>query len=335
MRPPRRLTPAHMYFGMEILLSSTGRIVGPWRVWGRVLGLVLLTMAVVGGATGQSAPPEDLIKEGERVGAQVELMREVVSRSEQLGLSPEATADLLRPAVQLARQDDPTGPVLTTALEGLAKQVPPARIKATLKRTRRQTERASAIVSAWLEQKEERAHAPTTSLDRPTDREPSQTIRSRLIVNATRAQQQGVSVNEIEQLLQALSERADVQISLSDVAVAVEVLPAVPGRRAAPQAAREVVVAALDAGYEGETLRRLPAVLNRVDRKGMPSAVLARRTAEAIDRGGPPSRVLQRLSLENMPGGSPLDVGRTVTTIPNLGWPLRAGTRPSGGRPFR
>ncbi|MFB6098461.1 MAG: hypothetical protein ABEK84_05005, partial [Salinibacter sp.] len=127
------------------------------RSW---LGMVLLLVLVgVGGphaAFGQAPDVQALLERAREAGAPLQQMRTVVTRARQAGLSPDATASLLRPAVALAEKNLPTGPLLSKTLEGLAKQVPVGRIQPVLSQYRTNIEQAGRLVGQWTQRSEVR-----------------------------------------------------------------------------------------------------------------------------------------------------------------------------------
>ena len=86
------------------------RVPGAW--FGAVLLVLLLRAGGPGIAAGQETGTESLLERGRKAGADAKQMQMVAQRARRAGLSAEATASLLRPAVALAEQDLPTGPLL-------------------------------------------------------------------------------------------------------------------------------------------------------------------------------------------------------------------------------
>lgn len=273
------------------------------------LGLLLAALLFPQGATGQSASVQSLLDTGIQAGADAELMRTVVERANQAGLSPTATADLLRPAVSLAERDLPTRPVLTKALEGLSKRVPPNRMMPVLTQLRSSTEQAGQLVSAWLQKKETQQFIGASESNGP---EPSPSPgRSQLIASIADAQEQAVSAETVTAFLNGLPGTTERRpVPLSDVAVAVSVLPDLANDGAASQAAQDLLVAALDAGYDPESMRRLPAAIERAQRQTQrPVTAIAQGAAQAISWGTPAASVLQNLFRGAPAGGLPAQTG--------------------------
>ena len=306
--------------------------VGPW------LGMALLLLVLSTGATrpasGQPATPQALLEQGRRAGADVEKMQMVLTRARQAGLSDNAAAALLRPTLVLARQDLPTGPLLSKTLEGLAKRVPATRMRPVLQQYRANTERAGQLVSRWTQRDEVRQFLGETSGSKKTRGQSS----APLVSAVTEAQQQDVPAQHIETFLTRLP--ADVSrrpVSIDAVATAVRVMPPLSGNSASPQTARQLLTSALNAGYSPESLRQLPSALQRAHQKSQrPVNVLAQGTARAITRGTPAASVLQQL----FQGGAPPGAGNGPPggrpgpgKPPDTGPPGDPGNGPPGGNP--
>lgn len=315
------------------MLFSHG-IIGTYRPrsnpFGRLVGLVFLGILLPITAPAQEASVQTLIEQGEEAGANAELLRNVVARAETAGLDPEQTVELLRPAVSLAERDLPATPLLNKTLEGLSKQVPATRMTPVLQQFQRDTERSGDLVSTWMGREEVKALAGETG-------GPSAAERTQLISDVTEAQRQDVSLDVLQQFLDALPEAVERRpVSLSEVSAAVSVMPDLPSSGDHPEVTQELLMAALNAGYEGDALRQLPAALEHAQQETQrPAAAVARGAAQAIDRGAPAASVLRSLFQGTMPGnGPPSDVGNELPgTLPGQGKPPRMGPPddPGGG----
>ncbi len=275
------------------------------------LGTALLALLIGGGAPlqgafGQPTDVQAVLDQGAAAGADVEQMRAVAERARQAGLSEGTAASLLEPAVALAEQDLPTDPLLSKTLEGLAKQVPPSRMQPVLQQYRTRTEQAGAFVTQWTQRNEVRRllGAEDAASDEAA---PRANERASLVAAVAEARQQGGTAKHIESFLAGLPNRVERRpVPVSDVAVAVNVLPDLPDNGAPPEAATQLVTAALDAGYSPESLRQLPSALRSArQNSNRPVDALAQGTAQAITRGAPAASVLRSLFQGAFPGGGP------------------------------
>lgn len=276
------------------------------RCWiGAGVGVLLILLTLPPNALGQPASLSSLFERGQQTGANVELMRTVADRAGESGLSPEATTELLEPALALAERDLPSGPVLNKALEGLSKRVPPERMTSVLQQLRTRTEQAGQLVAAWLQQDEVR-----TMIGADADASPGRG-RPDLIASVADAQQQKVPADAIKAFLNELPATTERRpVSLSDVSVAVGVLPDLPSNGESPAAARQLLVAALDAGYDPESMRQLPAAIEQAQRQTQrPTAAIAKGAAQAISWGTPADNVLRNLFRGAPPAGPPARTG--------------------------
>jgi hypothetical protein len=307
------------------------------RAWiGRLLGVLLLALLLPPSAYGQ-ASVQSLLERGAAAGADAALMRTVATRAEAAGLAPAETARLLRPAVTLAERDLPTDPLLNKALEGLAKQVPPGRMAPVLESLRSHTQEAGALVSRWTA-----TEGAQTIL---ADGDAAAAGRTRLVTSIAEARQQNLPARHVEQFLDRLPSAVTRRsVSLAEVATAVSVMPDLPAARSAPAASQELLAAALNAGYDAESLRQLPAALAEARRTAArPGSALTQGAARAIANGTPAASVLQTLFRGRLPGQGPPsgpDAGPPSTPAgqgkppPSTGPPDDpGGGNPGGGNP--
>lgn len=276
----------------------TYRIIPGWTEI--AAGLLLLVLVLPGSVQGQD-PVQSLLEQGRAAGADADLMQTVASRAQNTGISAEATAELLRPAVRLAEQDLPATPLLNKTLEGLAKQVPPQRMTPVLQQFQGHTQRAGTLVSNWG------ARTEVQRMLGESNEPPAKADRDRLITNIAQAQQQNLPLEHVEQFLNELPEAVERRpVSSAEVATAVSVMPDLPAAQNRPETAQQVLTAALNAGYDAQSLRQLPAALEQAQRSSQrPAPMIAKGVAQAISRGTPASNVLRSLFEGTLPGGGP------------------------------
>lgn len=304
------------------------------RSWiGGALVLILLLMGGPRSASGQASEVQALLKQGRQAGAAAAQMRTVAERARQAGFSPDATASLLRPVVELAKQDLPTAPLLTKTLEGLAKQVPHARMQPVLQQVRTHTERAGQLVSQWTQRAEVRTMLGTS--EGTPGRGPPNEMRTQLVTAVTEAQQQDISAETIGAFLNDLPSAVKRRpVPLAEVRTAVNVLPDLPSSKTSPKASRRLLTAALDAGYSPESLRQLPAALQSARRESKrPADALALGAAQAIARGTPATDVLRDLFRGAPPGVGPPPGAGPPGNVPGSGKPPGRGGKPPGTGP--
>jgi hypothetical protein len=150
------------------------------------------------------------------------------------------------------------------------------------------------------------------------------------------ARQQDLPLATVEEFLNALPETAQRRsVPLSAVSVAVSVMPDLPGIQNNPNVSHQLLTAALNAGYDAESLRRLPSALESAQRASQrPSATIAKGAAQAISKGTPATNVLRSLFQGSVPGGGPPSgVGNGPEGPPGQGKPPGQGGRPPGAGP--
>lgn len=294
-----------------------------------VVGLAVLLFLVPVHASGQTSSVASLIEKGETAGAPADLMRSVADRADAAGLGQETTAELLQPAVSLAERDLPASPLLNKTLEGFAKQVPPARMTSVLQQIQMHTERAGGLASQWLKQ------APVQEF--VGESAESATARHQFIANLTEAQQQDIPLENVEQFLNTLPDAVERRpVALSEVSLAVSVMPDLPGRSSTSSVSHQLLSTALDAGYDAESMRQLPAALDRARRQSQrPIEVIAREATQAISQGTPAANVLRSLFQGNVPPGNgpPSEVGNGAPDAPPGQGKPPGQTRPPSDNP--
>lgn len=303
-----------------------------------VCGLLLAAwglLAAVGATAQPAASVEALVAQGADAGVDAALMQQVAQRAEAAGFTEAQTAQLLRPAVELAGKELPANGVLQKALEGLAKRVPPPRIEPVLAQMRAHTEQAGAYVRAWAAQPDARA-----ALGGKEGRALERAARDRLIEGAAQARFQNAPADVVQQLLETVPAATQRRpLPAGEIATALQVLPELLGDGASSQATIELLTSALDAGYGPSNLRQLPtAVRTARQQNPQPVDVIARNAARAIADGTPAADVLGRLFDGGLPGGPPSEVGGPPENIPPgqgkpPDTPPGRGGNPSGNDP--
>lgn len=302
-------------------------------------GGALLLVAVLLGSTqttlGQESTVQALIERGQQAGVDATQMQTVAKRAREAGMDPNETAALLRPAVELSEKDLPAGPLLTKSLEGLAKNVPPSRMRPVLGQLRTHTERAGEIVLQWTQQSATKKLLGMSGPD--ADRGPPKESRTEMVTAITRAQQQDIPEETITSFLDNLPSAVERRpVSMGAVATAVSVLPDLPGSKSSSDAATKLLTAALDAGYTQESLQQLPAALQSAGQaRQEPPGALVANAAQAIAQGTPAASVLQGLFQGSLPGlGPPAGRGGGPPgTVPGNGKPPGKGGKPPGKGP--
>lgn len=293
-------------------------------ILGGMLVLLLVALAAPGRVAAQPQPVQSVIEQGRAAGADAALMQTVATRAEEAGLDAATTADLLRPAAALAEADLPATPLLTKTLEGLAKQVPVARLQPVQQQIQQHTEQAGALAANWMERAEGAASRGDAN----------GAGRAALITSITEAQQQDVPIENVRQFLDQVSDGVTGRsVSVRAIAVAVSVMPDLPGMTGdRPTASTRLLIAALDSGFDAASMRRLPEALEQARRQSQrPPAAIARSTAQAIAQGTPATAVLQGLFQGAATGQDLSERGRSAdTTPPGQGKPPGAG---AGGPP--
>lgn len=242
---------------------------------GAVLTLGLLLLFALWGSLplvsrAQPETVEQLVERGVRAGVESELLRDVVQQAEERGLESRRIAAFLEPAIETARKDYPARPILMSTLEGLGKTVPADQLDAHLETLRHNIERAGQTVSQWSKQR------PSAENEDPQ--------RAQLIESVAQAHRRGLSMEEIHRLRAALQETGR-EPSSSLLAVAIEVAPDLTESSASEGNRRELLAAAVEAGYGEGDLRALSEILTSTRGQHRPASAQVRGALHSIERG--------------------------------------------------
>lgn len=237
-----------------------------------------------------------LVRRGEAAGIEENLIRAVDERARERGLEGAQRAEILAMGVDLAEQGLPADAVLQKALEGLAKQIPTARLVPVLSTMQQQTVEAGRIIRTWIRQ-------PATQrvlADVPPDDEGAAHV---LVENLAEALVHDVPRPTIDALLDRLPEEARrSDITAGEVGTAVGVLADLPSSTDDPEATVRLLVSALNAGYSPAEIRSLPLALRAAEQRGVSAADAAAEVARAMTRGTPAEDVLRGLFGGETPG---------------------------------
>ena len=268
------------------------------------IGVLAALLFVPPLALAQEPPPPvaQLMQRGREAGAPTELLEQVQRRAAHQGLSARQTTALLQPAVELAEQGLPARHVLSKALEGLAKQVPPPRVAGVLGQMQQHTGRASQFIDPWLRRPEVKRliRAEQGSAGRGAQ------MRDVLVENLSQSLMQQVPTRTIETVLDALPAQVTRRrIAPAEVGTAFGILADLPTVQSSPEATAALVASALDAGFGQAELRRLPAAVRAAQQRQGSAEAVTRGVAQRLRDGVPASEVLNTLFQGGRRGGGP------------------------------
>jgi len=267
-----------------------------------VTGYLGLSLLLAWGAAAQPHPPvQSLLVRARAAGLDAEQIGLVTQRASQAGLDAVQTDALLEPVVQLAEHDLPTHKVLLKALEGLAKQISPARIAAVLDTLARHTERAGRIVDAWLEQPEARRLIGLSVAE--TRKGVPRSVRFKIIESLTQATMQGLSEADMQAFLSRMAREVHRRDgSGADVSTAIQVLHDLAAPATHLNVVADLMIVALNAGVSETNLRQFPAALREARQHSRrPATELMTLAASALSQGEPATRVLNHLRSGTLP----------------------------------
>lgn len=294
-----------------------------WRFYGIAVPLLtaLLLCAPVGLAQAPSAADE-LVERARNAGIDAERIEELRNRISERGLGEEPFVRMLTPAVALAEQDMPSEVIFQKAFEGMAKNVPPARLTPLLEQIRSGTEQVRPHIEEWM------GHPDVDAmLQRGEERFDREAFRREMLRVGSMASAGVTGPELVREILSTMTEQGVLRTARpSQALAAVRVAGDIPGASERPGEARQVIVRAMQSGFSADELQRLPGAMNMAMRRSqLPAAAVMEGTGRQLERGIPASDVLQNLFNGQVGAGPP---GQRPGGLEN-----RPGRAPQGGRP--
>ncbi len=286
-----------------------------------LLTVVLFLIPVVG--MGQDQPLADLIQQARAAGIEQSELDNIQNRAAARGISEAELMAIIRPAVALAGQNLPGELIFQKAMEGLSKGVPANQMSAVLQNIQQSTESIAPHVDAWMERGE-----VNEMLAGSGERFDRDLLRLEMVKVSSRAVSQQVGTELVRDLLGMLTDMGVIPTSKpSSVLAGISILPDLPEAAQRPDAAREIVVMAIQNGFAASDIQRLPGAMDMAQRRGqLPAAAVLEGVTQQIQGNLPASQILQNLFNGNIGGGLPGTIPGGLENRPG-----RAG-QPANGR---
>ncbi|MCH8558389.1 MAG: hypothetical protein LAT84_11215 [Balneolia bacterium] len=289
---------------------------------------VLLLIQCITMSPLQAQSLSELVDIAVSAGIEQAQISELQVRAAERGLDDGDVINILRPAINMAEQNLPSEMVFDKAFEGLSKRVPPARMQPVLDNIFTSSLAAAEFVDPWVQRSE-----VTQMLNRDTGRVDRETFRNEMIKATAKGLSQNFDRAVLEQTLDNVASSRAMQTSRpSGIITAVSILSDLPTAAQQPSETAEMVVSALEGGFEAADLQKLPAAMNMAQRRSqLPAHAVANGLRRLLEGGSPASHVLQNLFNGEVGGGPPGGVPPGLRD----GHPGRGnqGNPPGGGPP--
>jgi hypothetical protein len=280
-------------------------------IW--LLALMFL-IPVVG--LGQAQPLNELIEKARAAGIEEARIVELQNRAANRGITEEQLSVLLEPAVELAEQNLPSELIFQKAMEGIAKGVPAQQMIPVLQNIRQGTESVAPVVNSWIERED-----VGRMIEQSGERFNRESMKEEMLSVSAKAVSQQVGIELVQDLLNMLTEQGGIPTTRpSSVLAAISIMPDIPSIHERPDAAKGVLVRAVQGGFTANDMQRLPGAMNMAQRRSqLPAAAVLEGVTQQLQGGNPAAEILQNLFNGNVGGGPPGNIPRGLENRPGRG----------------
>lgn len=271
----------------------------------------LFVVPVIGLSQATDLPA--VVEEAKKAGIETSVIEEIKTRARQGGLADEQIADLIRPAVGLAKQNLPSDMVFKKALEGLSKNIPANRIAGVLQNIGEATQRSAPVVDGWMSRSDVASQIAGSSAMS------EEAFRNEMISSVTKGVSQGVPEEEISALLNDISSSGVVpKTTPQSISTAVRIFSELPTTAEAPGMSRDFIVRSLKNGFDSSELQKLPGAMAVAQRRSqLPAASVIEGVSKQLQGGVPAKQILQSLFNGKIGGGPPGSVPQGLDNKPD------------------
>lgn len=247
---------------------------------------------------------DSLLNNAIESGIDQDRIAEVRQRVEARGMSEEEFMSILKPAIEMARDNLPYEMIFEKVFEGLSKGVPAQRMSPVLSSIRENASRSAQMVDRWMERPE-----VGQFVERGEGRMQREQFRNEMIKAGSKAMMHNVDEEILFETLNSVSEGDMERVRPTGLLAAINVLSDLPnGANESTQNAR-LVLKALQSGFEAGDIQKLPAALHMAQRRSqLPIAAVGEGFLQQLERGFPSERILQNMFNGEIGGGPPGNV---------------------------
>lgn len=276
--------------------------------------LALFLLCLPGAGVGQSL--EELVQRASDAGIEQNRILELQERALERGITEEQLTELLEPAVALAEQNLPSEMIFQKAMEGIAKGVSSGQMMPVLQDIRHGTESVVPVVNEWIERED-----VGQMIGRSEERFDRDKLREEMMKASAKAVSQQVDLELVQDLLNMLSEQGVIPSSRpSSILAAISIMPDIPSIHERPDAAKGVLVRAVQGGFTAAEMQRLPGAMNMAQRRSqLPAAAVIEGVSQQMRGGVPAADILQNLFNGNVGGGPPGNIPPGLENRPGRG----------------
>lgn len=212
---------------------------------------------------------------------------------------------MLRPAVSMAENNLPWNMIFKKASEGIAKGISPQQMEPVLGSIAEHSGRAAGFVDPWMNRVE-----VGKMLDKPGNEMDRNRFRNEMVEVGTKALSDNFDRSVLEQTLNIIAEDGALRnIRPSGVLAAINVLSDLPTAAQEPTATAQIVLRALQGGFDAGEMQKFGQAMNASQRRNqLPASAIADGLSRQLMRGTPAAQILQNMFNGKVGGGFPGNV---------------------------
>lgn len=269
------------------------------------LAVLLLMFSFAPVSALQAQTLGDLIEQARSAGIEQSRIVDLQNRAEARGISEDQLMNIIRPAIAMAEQNLPHEMIFDKAFEGISKRVPVQQIQPVLNSIAESSAQAAQFVDIWVERPE-----VGQMLNRAGERMDRGMFRNEMIKASSKGLMQNFDRNVMEQTLESVSQSSAMERARpSGIITAISILSDLPTAGQEPAESAQIVLRALEGGFDASDLQKLPGAMNMAQRRSqLPAQAVAAGLARQLQGGLPASQILQNLFNGEVGGGPPGNV---------------------------
>lgn len=273
--------------------------------------LALLISATPFLATAQQESLSDLIDRARTAGIEQSQINILQRNADRNGISQADLMMIIRPAVSMAENNLPWDMIFTKASEGISKGMSAQQIEPVLGSIAENSEKAAHFVDPWMKNAE-----VGRMLDRPGKGMDRNTFRNEMVKVGSKALSDNFDRSVLESTLNTVAEDGGLENTQpSGLLAAINVLSDLPTAAEEPTATAQIVLRALQGGFDAGEMQKFGQAMNASQRRGqLPASSVADGLSQQLMGGKPAAQILQNIFNGKVGGGFPGNVppGRRI-----------------------
>jgi hypothetical protein len=271
----------------------------------RPLSILAVLLLMFSFSALQAQSLSDLIEQARSAGIEESQISELQNRAAARGISDEQLMDIMRPAITMAEQNLPHSMIFDKAFEGISKRVTVQQMRPVLNSIAESSAMAAQFVDVWVDKPE-----VSQMLNRAGERVDRGTFRNEMIKASSKGLMQNFNRDVMEEMLESVSQSSAMERARpSGIVTAISILSDLPTAAQEPSETAQIVLRALEGGFDASDLQKLPGAMNMAQRRSqLPAQAVAEGLARQLQGGHPASQILQNLFNGEIGGGPPGNV---------------------------